>query len=216
MIIHRSGEAAILIAFEEADLLGPEDSMIDLVVRTHARLRRSIDDGALRGIRDTVPAARTILVSFDPAATDAWAVHDFVSIIGPIPPAARAEGREIVIPVSYGGPDLDEVAKALGMRPSEVVAAHRATAWRAAFGGFVPGFMYLTGDGLAVPRRATPRTAVPAGSVALAGGMSAVYPSDSPGGWQLIGRTDAVLWDLSRLEPSLIAPGDIVRFVEGG
>ncbi|MCB1289862.1 MAG: carboxyltransferase domain-containing protein, partial [Mycobacterium sp.] len=104
------------------------------------------------------------------------------------------------------------------MGADEVVAAHTDTPWRVGFGGFAPGFAYLVGGDprLAVPRRAEPRTRVPAGAVALAGEFSGIYPRDSPGGWQIIGRTDAVLWDADRLQPALLAPGMRVRFRAAG
>lgn len=125
-------------------------------------------------------------------------------------------GREVVIPVAYDGADLDEVARLTGLSRREVVAAHTGTSWRVAFGGFAPGFAYLVGGDprLQVPRRDTPRTSVPAGSVALAGEFSGVYPRESPGGWQLVGRTDRVMWDVDREPPALLAPGATVRFVE--
>lgn len=116
----------------------------------------------------------------------------------------------------YDGPDLDEVAELTGLSPSEVVAAHTGCVWQAGFVGFAPGFAYLTGGDprLVVSRRAEPRTCVPAGSVALADEFSAVYPRASPGGWQLIGRTDAVLFDVDRDPPALVPPGARVRFVQ--
>lgn len=119
-----------------------------------------------------------------------------------------------MIPVTYDGPDLVEVARLTGLTVDEVVAAHTGTPWRVAFGGFAPGFAYLVGGDprLQVPRRETPRTSVPAGSVGLAGEFSGVYPRASPGGWQLIGRTDAVMWDVDRDPPALLAPGATVRF----
>jgi KipI family sensor histidine kinase inhibitor len=121
----------------------------------------------------------------------------------------------VEIPVVYDGPDLDEVARLTGLAEDEVVAAHTGTPWRIAFGGFAPGFAYLV-DGdprLHVPRRAEPRTSVPAGAVGLAGEFSGVYPRPSPGGWQLLGRTDAPLWDVDRDPPALLQPGGWVRFV---
>ena len=122
------------------------------------------------------------------------------------------------IAVSYDGPDLDEVARLTGLTAAEVIAAHTATPWRVAFGGFAPGFAYLTGGDprLRVPRRGVPRTSVPAGAVALAGEFSAVYPQSSPGGWQLIGRTDTVMFDPARDPAALLRPGDRVRFVQAG
>ncbi|MFH5877296.1 5-oxoprolinase/urea amidolyase family protein [Arthrobacter sp. NA-172] len=120
----------------------------------------------------------------------------------------------VTIDVVYDGEDLDEVAALTGLGREGVVAAHAGQMWTAAFAGFAPGFAYLTGQDsrLEVPRRRSPRTAVPAGAVALGGAYSAVYPRQSPGGWQLIGRTDAAMWDLGRESPALIRPGDTVRF----
>jgi KipI family sensor histidine kinase inhibitor len=120
----------------------------------------------------------------------------------------------VEIAVTYDGADLAEVARLTGLDEDGVVAAHTGTPWRIAFGGFAPGFMYLTGGDprLQVPRRDEPRTTVPAGAVGLAGEYSGVYPRPSPGGWQLIGRTDTVLWDAERDPPALLTPGGIVTF----
>ena len=126
--------------------------------------------------------------------------------------------HEHEIVVRYDGPDLDEVARLTGLTHAEVVAAHTGTPWRVAFGGFAPGFAYLV-DGdprLHVPRRERPRPSVPSGSVGLAGEFSGVYPRSSPGGWQLLGTTDAVLWDVDRDPPALLGPGATVRFVDVG
>ena len=123
----------------------------------------------------------------------------------------------MVIDVVYDGPDLAEVASLTGLSTAQVIHAHTATVWRVGFCGFAPGFAYLV-DGdprLRVPRRSEPRTSVPAGSVALAGEFSAIYPRQSPGGWQLIGHTEAVLWDLDRPNPALLTPG-IAGPVPGG
>jgi KipI family sensor histidine kinase inhibitor len=135
---------------------------------------------------------------------------------------APTDGRadmeiDIQIDVVYDGADLDEVARLTGLTTEQVVAAHTATPWRVGFGGFAPGFAYLIGgDGrLEVPRQSEPRTRVPAGSVALAGEFSAVYPRESPGGWQLIGHTSkdtAELWDVDRDPPALLRPGMWVQF----
>jgi KipI family sensor histidine kinase inhibitor len=124
----------------------------------------------------------------------------------------------VEIRVSYDGPDLDEVAERTGLSPEQVVAAHTGRLWLVGFAGFAPGFAYLV-DGdprLNVPRRTTPRTRVPAGSVGLAGEFSGVYPRASPGGWQLIGHTDEPLWDLDRDPPALLRPGLRVRFLDAG
>ena len=122
----------------------------------------------------------------------------------------------VEIRVHYDGPDLDEVAELTGLSTGEVVAAHTQTPWRVAFAGFAPGFAYLAGGDprLQVPRRSEPRTSVAAGSVGLAGEFSAVYPRSSPGGWQLLGHTDAILWDVDRQPPSFLQPGSVVRFVD--
>jgi KipI family sensor histidine kinase inhibitor len=130
--------------------------------------------------------------------------------------ASRGTPNVIEILVHYDGPDLDEVAKLTGLSAGEVVAAHTQTSWRVAFAGFAPGFAYLAGGDprLQVPRRGEPRTSVPAGSVGLAGEFSAVYPRSSPGGWQLLGHTDAILWDVDRQPPALLRSGSLVRFVD--
>ncbi len=122
----------------------------------------------------------------------------------------------VEIAVRYDGPDLEEVAHLTGLAPDEVVTAHTGTPWRVGFGGFAPGFAYLVGGDprLVVARRGEPRTRVPAGSVGLAGEFSGIYPRESPGGWQLIGSTDVVLWDTDRHPPALLSPGTTVRFVE--
>lgn len=174
------------------------------------------------GVADVVPAARTVLVvAHDDADVGALAAA-LARVVPRTDEAGGAAGSagagEIVVEVRYDGPDLADVAAATGMTAAEVVAAHTGTPWRVAFGGFAPGFAYLVGGDprLRVARRAHPRTAVPAGSVGLAGEYSGVYPRASPGGWQLIGTTDAVLWDLDRDPPALLRPGAVVRFVAEG
>ncbi len=119
-----------------------------------------------------------------------------------------------MLPVRYDGPDLDEVARLTGLTVDEVVTAHTGSAWTVAFMGFAPGFAYLAGGDarLAVPRRDHPRPRVDMGAVGLAAGLSGVYPRSSPGGWQLVGRTDVTLWDLSHDPPALLRPGTVVRF----
>ncbi|NQX33749.1 allophanate hydrolase subunit 1 [Herbiconiux sp. VKM Ac-2851] len=176
---------------------------------------------ALDGVIDVVPAERTVLVTFDPALTDAARVRRWLqeAAAAPETPGAGRAQQRVEIPVTYDGSDLDDVARALGLTVGELIALHTTTRWTAAFIGFAPGFAYLTGDDdgrLTLPRRATPRPAVPPGSVALAAGYCGVYPRESPGGWHLIGRTDALLWDARRDDPALIAPGTDVRFVDAG
>jgi KipI family sensor histidine kinase inhibitor len=168
---------------------------------------------ALPGVVDLVPAARTVLIRLDPAVTSPAAVRAATASIE-VTGAEDRVGGTVEIPVSYDGPDLAEVAGHLGVTPAEVVARHTGTPWTVAFAGFSPGFGYLTGGDprLEVPRRDSPRPRIPAGSVALAGRYSGVYPHDSPGGWQLIGRTEERMWDLERPEPALLVPGTHVIF----
>jgi KipI family sensor histidine kinase inhibitor len=166
-----------------------------------------------RGVLDIVPAARTVLLAVEPG-TDLASVRRAVLDLSVEPGTAPRNGAVVEIDVVYDGPDVDEVGRLTGLGRDGVVAAHTGTPWRVAFGGFAPGFAYLVGGDprLNVPRRAEPRTSVPAGSVGLAGEFSGIYPRSSPGGWQLIGRTDAVLWDLER--GALLQPGSSVRFRE--
>ncbi|MFZ2516167.1 MAG: carboxyltransferase domain-containing protein, partial [Candidatus Lutibacillus vidarii] len=172
------------------------------------------------GLVDIVPAERTVLVTTRPG-TDLVALRaDLLALLsageaGPGVDTVAGEARLVTIPVRYDGPDLDDVARHTGLTVAEVTAAHEASHWEVAFCGFVPGFAYLVGGDprLEVPRRSTPRTVVPAGAVALAGRYSGIYPRPSPGGWQLIGSTSAVLFDPHRESPALLRPGDRVRFV---
>ncbi|SEQ71229.1 5-oxoprolinase subunit B/C family protein [Microlunatus flavus] len=169
------------------------------------------------GVRELVPAARTVLVRFDPAVVTAEALT--ADLRGrPLTAAGVADGPLVEVAVCYDGADLEEVARLCGLAPDEVVRRHTATPWTVAFTGFAPGFAYLSGGdpALDVPRRSEPRTSIPAGSVGLAGPFSGVYPRVSPGGWQLVGRTAATMWDLGREEPALLAPGMRVRFVDAG
>ena len=169
-------------------------------------------------IIDLVPAARTILVRFDPArasegAIAAWVAERAASLSTHSQPASRST-RPVVLPVTYDGADLDEVGELTGLGRDGVVAAHTGRTWTVAFLGFAPGFAYCTGGDrrLRVPRRDTPRERVPTGAIGLADDFTAVYPRASPGGWQIIGRTDAAVWDLQREPPALLTPGTVVQF----
>jgi len=178
-------------------------------------LTEALRDAALAGITDIVPGARTVVVCVTGA-------HERVHIRNHLQhmdfavtsDAARPAVADMVIDVVYDGADLAEVARLTGMSTGEVINAHTAAPWRVAFSGFAPGFAYLIGGDprLVVPRRAEPRTRVPAGAVALAGEFSGIYPRQSPGGWQLIGSTRAVLWDTDRPRPALLTPGMWVGF----
>ena len=181
-----------------------------------AAVRTALERAPLPGQRDLVPAARTVLVVLDRAPSDLDA-----ATLRRLDPDASAGGpaREAVeLPVVFDGADLADVAELTGRSVAAVVEALTSAELTVAFGGFAPGFGYLSGlpEELHVPRRATPRTRVPAGSVALAGPFAGVYPQASPGGWQLVGRTDAVLFDVDRDPPALLVPGTAVRFRDVG
>ena len=169
------------------------------------------------GVEDVVPGERTLLVTVT-SALDLVAVRAALADVASHPLPAAAPVRTVEIPVVYDGPDLADVAAHTGLTVTQVIDAHTATPWRVGFGGFAPGFAYLV-DGdprLEVPRRAEPRPSVPAGAVGLAGRYSGIYPRSSPGGWQLIGHTDAVLFDVESDPPALLEPGMTVRFVARG
>ncbi|AXH35988.1 allophanate hydrolase subunit 1 [Humibacter sp. BT305] len=195
-----AGETALLV-----DQLDPAD-----VLPLYDALRRH------PGVVDLVPAEATLLVSFDPSAVSRAAAPGIIEAAWDLREAhdPTAESGEVVIPVHYDGPDVAVAAALLDVSVDELVSRHTSLLFTTAFLGFAPGFAYLAapGDPLALQRRDTPRTSVPAGSVALGGRYCGVYPRESPGGWHLIGRTDAVLWDESRPEPALLAPGTRVRF----
>ncbi|MEW1932491.1 5-oxoprolinase subunit PxpB [Rhodococcus sp. NPDC079359] len=163
------------------------------------------------GVVDLVPAARTVLVMFDGPKQPTL---DWIAAVTPAATPDRDHSETVTIPVVYDGEDIDDVARLTGLSTTDVVAAHTDQTWTVAFGGFAPGFGYLVGtdERLHVPRRSSPRTSVPAGSVGLAGEFSGIYPRSSPGGWQLIGRTDTPLWNLDRDPPAPLRPGTTVRF----
>jgi inhibitor of KinA len=212
------GDAALLID------LGPVADRVQ-AVRAQA-VAAAIEAGRATApsIGRPVPAHASVLVPFDPlemALEDAIGfARSAIAASDLAPPAAldRDDDRPIEIPVRYGGkdgPDLEDVATLHGLRPAEVVELHAAARYRVLFLGFAPGFGYLGGlpPALVTPRRDNPRERVPAGSVGIAGEHSAVYPLSMPGGWQLIGRTDIVLFDPDRPDPALLRPGAVVRFV---
>ena len=199
--IRHYGDRALLLEFGSTD-----------EVLAYAAALREAD---IAGVSDIVPGARTVLVTLtDPAHQGAARTRFTDFEITSLTNQERPVDADVVIDVVYDGADLAEVAAHVGMDTDGVVEAHSGTLWRVGFGGFAPGFAYLVdGDSrLSVPRRDEPRTRVPAGAVALAGEFSGVYPRESPGGWQLIGHTDAVLWDAGRPQPALLTPGMWVRF----
>ena len=196
---------------------------LDEVLALDALVRVAVErgEGPWAAVIDVVPAARTVLLATR-EGTDLSALASAARAlegpeVGGLHEVGEGPGGQVVeIAVRYDGADLDDVAALTGLTRAEVVLAHTGMPWRVAFGGFVPGFGYLVGGDprLQVPRRGSPRTSVPAGSVALADEFTGVYPRASPGGWQLIGTTDAVLWDPDRVPPALLTPGSTVRFVD--
>ncbi|MFD5181647.1 allophanate hydrolase subunit 1 [Streptomyces sp. NPDC058372] len=179
-------------------------------------LYRALADRPPPGVDALVPAARTVLLRLAPGADPARVEQ---AVRGAESGDARSRAGEVVrIPVAYDGADLPQVAEVTGLSVREVVRLHTGAVWTVAFGGFAPGFGYLTGGPpeLTVPRRAESRTRVPAGAVGLAGEFSGVYPRPSPGGWQLIGRTEREMWREDRTPPALLRPGVRVRFEEVG
>jgi len=210
-VVHPCGDTALLV--ELADL--------GQVLALHEVVAERREDGGVPGLLDVVPAARTLLLVADgPAALPG--LRDQVGALlrewQPPSPGTSIDphGSVVRVPVRYNGPDLEEVAALTGLSPAEVVAAHTDRSWTVGFGGFAPGFSYLVGGDprLEVPRRDEPRTRVPAGAVGLAGPFSGIYPRSSPGGWQVIGETDVVLWDVDRDPPALLQPGASVQFVD--
>jgi len=200
--VHDYGDKALLLEF---------DGTAEVLAWTDAVRRAD-----LPGVLDIVPASRTVLIKLAGPRYQA-PTRQRLAKLRVAPDTLSDTGEQSVdleIDVVYDGEDLDEVARLTGLTPDQVVEAHTGTLWRVGFGGFAPGFAYLVGGDtrLEVPRRSEPRTKVPAGSVGLAGEFSGVYPRESPGGWQLIGRTSAELWDVDRDPPALLTPGMWIRF----
>jgi KipI family sensor histidine kinase inhibitor len=197
------GDQALLLQF---------DSTAEVLAWTEA-----LHDAAMRGVLDIVPAARTVLLKLDGPGRQS-AIRRRLGALEVSPDATASTLHEpVLIDVVYDGADLAEVAELTGMTIAQVIAAHTANPWTVGFCGFAPGFAYLIGGDprLAVPRRSEPRPSVPAGAVGLAGEFTGIYPRRSPGGWQLIGHTDAVLWDIDRPDPALLTPGMRVQFRAG-
>jgi KipI family sensor histidine kinase inhibitor len=195
------GDAAVLA--EVADL--------DAALSLYAALRAD----PAHGVTDVVPAARTVLVRLDPARTTARDVARWLRSVPPQRPTGLVD-EQVEIPVVYDGQDLDEIAAAAGWSRRDLVSAHCGQPWRVGFVGFAPGFAYLipSHDWPALPRRPEPRAAVPAGSVGVADRYTGIYPRRSPGGWSILGRTTATLWDPGTDPPALLRPGGTVTFVD--
>ena len=202
----------LLVEFQPVIDPAVNDRAIALAKRVRAR--------GLRGVRDIAPGYCTVGVQFDPLHTDLPALEHAIADEGEVVDAIEtiAPGTPIEIHVEYGGsdgPDLDAVAAHAGCTAADVIERHAAGLYRVYMLGFVPGFAYMgrVDASIAMPRHRVPRERVPAGSVGIAGEQTGVYPVASPGGWQLIGRTASVMFDSGRTPPSLLAPGDLVRFV---
>ena len=212
MKIRECGESMLLVELEAA--IDPVINERAIVLAARIRARQA------RGVRDVAPGYCSVGVHFDPLQTDLAALEHAIEVeysnVESID--VIADRNVIEIPVHYGGeggPDLGAVAQFAGCSEEDVIARHSGRTYRVYMLGFVAGFAYMgrVDSSIAAPRHRVPRERVPAGSVGIAGGQTGVYPVDSPGGWQLIGRTDTVMFDADREKPSLLAPGDLVRFV---
>ena len=204
-----SGDCAMAVEFGDR---------VDRAVNARVMaLHRAVTREPPEGVIETVPTFRSLLVHYDPLVLDAARLREALEALRPEAAEADERGRTLTLPVAYGGdhgPDLAEVAGSAGITPDEVVRMHSGIAHHVYMIGFAPGHPYL-GDlpeALTLPRRATPRTRLAAGSVAIAVGQTVIYPFPSPGGWHVIGRTPAVLFDIGRDPPALLAAGDRVRF----
>jgi len=202
------GDAALL-----CDLPGPATFVQQQKIWALAR-----EAGRWSGVGEVLPGMNNLTLTFDPTAVDLEALSARVLEAWPRLEAGGIEGRDIEIPVAYGGehgPDLADVAAHTGLSATEVARRHAAAEYVVYLLGFLPGFAFLGGlpAALATPRRAEPRTAVPPGSVGIGGEQTGIYPLRSPGGWQLIGRTEVALFDPLAASPTLLRPGDRVRFV---
>ena len=206
--LHSLGEAALLCELPAPATLAQQQMIWALATEALQ----------WRGVREALPGMNNLSLLFDPAQIDGVELEMQVLSAWPQLAAASIQGRRIEIPVVYGGeagPDLADVAAHTGLTPSEVVRRHSEGDYVVYLLGFLPGFAFMGGlaPELATPRRAEPRVAVPARSVGIGGEQTGIYPLVSPGGWQLIGRTSLELFDPTAAEPTLLRPGDHVRFV---
>src|SRR5215218_3793110 len=207
-----------ITSFGDAALLVEYEPVIDASVNAHILdASNRVRQAHLRGVRDVVPAYASFAVHFDPLRADITQLRAAIARAAARSRPEKALGRCLEIPVCYGGrvgPDLAQVAAWAGCGAHEVVASHAEREYRVFMLGFLPGFPYMgtVEERIAMPRRATPRPRVPAGSVGIAGRQTGIYPFDSPGGWQIIGRTPVVLFDPRRDPPALLSPGERVRF----
>jgi len=213
-IVH-AGDSTLIVEFEER---------IDPAVNARAvALAEAVRAAGLPGVRDIVPTFRSVAIYFDPLRTDNDALSSVLDAGVRSSPEVRPASTPLRVPVCYGGafgPDLAALAEFAGLSETAVVELHAASTYRVFMLGFLPGFAYMGSVDcrIAAPRRETPRVKVPAGSVAVAGVQTGIYPSASPGGWQLIGRTPLKPFDRRRPQPFLFAAGDAVQFypIEAG
>ena len=209
--IVQAGDAVLVAEFEDC---------IDAVVNARAiAVADAVRSAAITGIRDVVPTFRSVAVYFDPLAADVTRLEALLrDFADTIPPAGASGSTAIEIPVCYDAefaPDADSVAAFAGLHsPEDVAAIHSARSYRVYMLGFVPGFAYLgtVDERIAAPRRSSPRLQVASGSVGIAGPQTGIYPQETPGGWNIIGRTPVRMLSLNRAEPSLLRAGDSVRF----
>ena len=212
--VREVGDAALVLELESGS---PADASVDIELNRRATgIARLVNQLAIRGVRDVVPTFRSVAVSFDPLLTDLGAVA--AALLENAGADADLVGSVHEVPVAYGGvdgPDLEDVATFGSCSPQEVIKRHTSRTYRVFMLGFLPGFAYMgvVDDTIAAPRRAAPRVRVPQGSVGIGGRQTGVYPLDSPGGWQIIGRTTLMPFVPHRTPPSLFVPGDKVRFV---
>lgn len=205
-----AGDSALLVEFA---------ARIDPAINDAAiALAREIERRCGSAVRDAVVGYCSVTLYFDPLATDpAWLEAEAREAAAAMEQAPAPESALVEVPVCYGGewgPDLPDVAAFAGCTEGEVIERHAAVTYRVYLLGFLPGFPYMAevDPRIAAPRRGTPRTAVPAGSVGIAGGQTGIYPSVTPGGWNIVGRTPVRPFDPERREPFLFRPGDRVRF----
>jgi inhibitor of KinA len=218
-VSHLYPEPRFLPAGDAALTVEVGEGISPLVNRRVHALDRALRQNPPPGLIDLVPAYRSLLVLFDPLVLPVDVLRDRITrLVAGLPDEAEAPRRVVEIPTCYGGgygPDLAFVAAHAGLAEAEVIAIHAGTDYLVYMMGFSPGFTYLGGlsERIATPRLGTPRTAIPAGSVGIAQRQTGIYPVESPGGWQLIGRTPIRMFDPSRTPPTRVEPGDLVRFV---
>ena len=209
-VFRAAGDQAVLV--ELGDEIDPDTN-----ARVHS-LARAIEEAGVAGLVDLIPAYDSLLVQYDATTVSTADLRAQIVELDSARVESAGGGRVVELPVLYGGehgPDIEKVAEHAGMAVDDVIGLHSGADYLVYMLGFTPGFPYLGGldERLATPRVATPRLEIPGGSVGIAESQTGVYPLTSPGGWNIIGRTPLSLFDPTREPPSLLAPGDLVRFV---